>query len=114
MHDRRRWVLGAWLLALVGFGMVSGAVGDGFRSSFDLPNVESKQGFDVLDENFGGQGSGISGSIVDLGLPNMLQMFGSSAPQGTLVVEREGEQGWIAFADNQFVAAEVGARASCS
>jgi hypothetical protein len=56
-----------------------------------------------------GRLGGISGSIVDLGLPNMLQMFGSSAAQGTLVVEREGEQGWIAFADNQFVAAELGA-----
>lgn len=55
-----------------------------------------------------GRLGGISGSIVDLGLPNMLQMFGSSAPQGTLVVEREGEQGWIAFADNQFVGAELG------
>ncbi|MCU1371075.1 MAG: hypothetical protein JWO77_2269 [Ilumatobacteraceae bacterium] len=64
MHDRRRWVLGAWLLALVGFSVVSGAVGDGFRSSFDLPDVESKRGFEVLDENFGGQGSGISGTIV--------------------------------------------------
>jgi len=56
-----------------------------------------------------GRLGGISGSIVDLGLPNMLQMFGSSAPQGTLVVERGGEQGWIAFADNQFLAAELGA-----
>jgi len=52
---------------------------------------------------------GISGSIVDLGLANMLQMFGSSAPQGTLVVERDGEQGWIAFAGGQFLGAELGA-----
>jgi hypothetical protein len=57
-----------------------------------------------------GRLGGISGSIVDLGLPNMLQMFGSSAKEGTLVVEREGEQGWIAFADNQFLAAELGAQ----
>ncbi len=52
---------------------------------------------------------GISGSLKDLGLANMLQMFGSSAPQGTVVVEHEGEQGWIAFADNQLLAAELGA-----
>ena len=52
---------------------------------------------------------GISGSIVDLGLANMLQMFGSSAPQGTLIVERDGEQGWIAFADGQLLGAELGA-----
>jgi hypothetical protein len=52
---------------------------------------------------------GISGSIVDLGLANMLQMFGASAPQGTLVVDRDGEQGWIAFASGQFLGAELGA-----
>ena len=52
---------------------------------------------------------GISGSIVDLGLANMLQMFGSSAPEGTLVVERDGEQGWIAFASAQLLGAELGA-----
>jgi len=51
---------------------------------------------------------GISGSIVDLGLANMLQMFGASAPQGTLVVDRDGEQGWIAFAGGQFLGAELG------
>ncbi len=50
---------------------------------------------------------GISGSLSDLGLANMLQMFGASAPRGTLVVEFEGEQGWIAFAEEQLVAAEV-------
>lgn len=51
---------------------------------------------------------GISGSLRDLGLANMLQMFGASAPQGTLVVDWEGEQGWIAFADAQLLAAELG------
>lgn len=57
-----------------------------------------------------GRLGGISGSIVDVGLANMLQMFGQSAPQGTLVVERDGEQGWIAFANNCFLAAELGAK----
>ncbi len=52
---------------------------------------------------------GISGSIVDLGLANMLQMFGASAPQGTLVVDRDGEQGWIAFANGQLLGAELAA-----
>ena len=51
---------------------------------------------------------GISGSIADLGLANMLQMFGSLAPQGTLIVERDGEQGWIVFADEQLLGAELG------
>lgn len=51
---------------------------------------------------------GITGSLTDLGLANMLQMFGASAPQGTLVVEHEGEQGWIAFADECLLGAELG------
>jgi Tfp pilus assembly protein PilZ len=51
---------------------------------------------------------GIAGSLVDLGLVNVLQMFGASAPQGTLVVENEGEQGWVAFADGNLLGAELG------
>ncbi|MEE8164583.1 MAG: PilZ domain-containing protein, partial [Myxococcota bacterium] len=41
----------------------------------------------------------ISGSIADHGFANLLQMFASSAPCGTLIVDRDGEQGWVAFAD---------------
>jgi Tfp pilus assembly protein PilZ len=52
---------------------------------------------------------GISGSLADLGLANLLQMFGSSAPQGTLVVECDGDQGWIAFANGRLLRAELGA-----
>lgn len=52
---------------------------------------------------------GISGSLADLGLANMLQMFGVSAPKGTLIVERDGEQGWVAFADSELLAVELGA-----
>ena len=51
---------------------------------------------------------GNSGSLADAGLANMLQMFGRSAPQGTLVVERDGEQGWVAFSDGQLMGAELG------
>ncbi len=50
---------------------------------------------------------GISGSFADLGLANMLRMFGASAPQGTLVVENDGDQGWVAFADENLLGAEV-------
>ncbi len=52
---------------------------------------------------------GIGGQIANLGLANLLQMFGSSAPRGTLVVDRDGEQGWIAFADQWLLGAELGA-----
>jgi Tfp pilus assembly protein PilZ len=50
----------------------------------------------------------ITGSLGELGLASLLQMFGSSAPRGTLVVERDGEQGWIAFADDELLAVELG------
>lgn len=63
-HDRRRSVVVAWLVALIGLGVVTGAVGPGFSSQFTLPDVESARGFDILEEEFGGQGSGITGSIV--------------------------------------------------
>ena len=56
----------------------------------------------------GGLG-GVSGEIADIGLRNLLQMYGSSAPQGTLIVERDGEQGWIAFAEGQLLGAALGA-----
>jgi Tfp pilus assembly protein PilZ len=52
---------------------------------------------------------GISGSISDLGLANLVQMFGSSTPRGTVVCEREGEQGWIVFDEGALVSARLGA-----
>ncbi len=63
-HDRRKLVLGLWLALLVFGGAISNAVGSGFRDEFNLPDVESKAGFDILDESFGGQGTGLVGTIV--------------------------------------------------
>jgi len=63
-HDRRRLVLGLWVGVLVVGFAVSGAVGDAFRDEFNLPDVESKTGFDILDDNFGGEGTGVVGTIV--------------------------------------------------
>jgi RND superfamily putative drug exporter len=63
-HDRRRLVLGLWLAVLVVGGAASGAAGNSFRDEFNLPDVESKEGLDILDENFGGQGAGPVGTIV--------------------------------------------------
>jgi RND superfamily putative drug exporter len=48
----------------IGMGAVSGAVGAAFDSSFEIPESESRDGFDALDEHFGGFGSGQPGSIV--------------------------------------------------
>ncbi|MGH9032639.1 MAG: MMPL family transporter, partial [Acidimicrobiia bacterium] len=63
-HDHRKRVLGLWLVVLVLAGVVAGAAGGAFRDEFNLPDVESKDGFDILDENFGGQGTGQTGTIV--------------------------------------------------
>jgi putative drug exporter of the RND superfamily len=63
-HDRRKLVLGLWIGVLVVGFAVSGAVGNAFRDEFNLPDVESKTGLDILDDNFGGQGTGITGTIV--------------------------------------------------
>lgn len=56
-YRRRRRVLVLWVLGIVVLGAVMGAVGTGYRSDFTLPDVESKRGIDLLDEQFGGQGN---------------------------------------------------------
>lgn len=63
-HDRRRWILAAWVVALILANVAGGVVGNAFRDEFNLPDVESKQGLDLLDQQFGGQGAGITGTIV--------------------------------------------------
>jgi len=63
-HDRRKLLLGFWVAFLVVGGALSSTVGSGFRDEFNLPDVESKRGFDILEERFGGQGTGQVGTIV--------------------------------------------------
>jgi RND superfamily putative drug exporter len=63
-HDHRKRVLGLWILVLVLGGVIAGSAGGAFRDEFNLPDVESKDGFDILDENFGGEGTGQVGTIV--------------------------------------------------
>ncbi len=63
-HDRRKLVVGVWIAILVLGSIFSGAIGSAFRDEFNLPDVESKVGFDILDAEFGGQGTGIVGTVV--------------------------------------------------
>ena len=63
-HDRRGVVVILWIAVLLVGGGVLGSVGTNTKSEFELPNVESKQGSDILDRNFGGQGAGFGGTIV--------------------------------------------------
>ena len=61
---RRRRVVLLWVLGIVVLGAAMGAVGSGYSSDFTLPDVESKRGIDILDDQFGGQGAGQVGNIV--------------------------------------------------
>jgi len=63
-HDHRRLILVLWIIVLVGAGAISGVTGSAFRDEFNLPDVESRTGFDILDEHFGGEGTGVTGTVV--------------------------------------------------
>ncbi len=63
-HDRRKLVLILWVAALFLINGLAGAAGSAFRDDLNLPDVESRDGFDLLDDSFGGQGTGYTGTIV--------------------------------------------------
>jgi putative drug exporter of the RND superfamily len=64
-YDRRWAVVGVWVTALVVGGIaLTGAGGTQTNADFSLPDVESRRGIDILDESFGGQGAGSTGTIV--------------------------------------------------
>ncbi|MET0728181.1 MAG: MMPL family transporter [Acidimicrobiales bacterium] len=63
-HDHRKRVVVLWVIALVILGGVSGALGTDFREDFKGPDTESQTGLDTLNEHFGGQGAGLTGTIV--------------------------------------------------
>ncbi|MGH9273394.1 MAG: MMPL family transporter [Acidimicrobiales bacterium] len=53
-----------WVVGIVLVGAVSGAVGGSFGQDFSPPGFESTRGFDTLEEEVGGLGAGIPGTIV--------------------------------------------------
>jgi RND superfamily putative drug exporter len=62
-HDRRKLVLLIWIAAFLVGGAMSGS-GGAFKDEFNPPPSDSKDGLDLLEADFGGQGTGFSGSIV--------------------------------------------------
>jgi putative drug exporter of the RND superfamily len=62
-HDHRRLVVGLWVAAFLIGGALQ-AAGNSFRDEFNLPDSESRTGFDILDDHFGGEGTGVNGTIV--------------------------------------------------
>ena len=91
-HDRRKLVLGLWVVLFFIGGAAQGA-GNAFRDEFNLPDSESRDGFDILDEHFGGAGTGVTGTIV------------FEAPQG--VTDPEVERGMQAMFDETAEIADV-------
>jgi putative drug exporter of the RND superfamily len=63
-HRRRRLVVAIWLLAVVAGGAAFGSIGSAFSTEFSLPDVESRRGFDILEAEMAGSGSGVEGTIV--------------------------------------------------
>ncbi len=62
---RNPWLIVAgWVLAMVAVFGSAGTVGAAFDAAFEIPDSESRRGFDALDTHFGGFGSGQTGSIV--------------------------------------------------
>ena len=50
---RHRWtVVILWVVGLFVLGGIQGVVGTDTRDEFALPDVESRRGFDILDEHF--------------------------------------------------------------
>ncbi|GAB2598725.1 MMPL family transporter [Streptomyces capparidis] len=61
---RRKWVvILLWLLAMVGLGGASGALGDRYSNAFELPGTESSTALDLMEKAFPAQ-SGESDRVV--------------------------------------------------
>jgi RND superfamily putative drug exporter len=59
----RKTVIVGWIIALIATGMISGSVGADFSEEFQLPDSDSKQALDLLEERFPAQ-SGEAAQIV--------------------------------------------------
>jgi putative drug exporter of the RND superfamily len=62
-YHRRLLVVGFWVAAIVAMSAGSAAVGTNYRTEFRLPDSESKAGFSILNDEYGGAG-GFTGTFV--------------------------------------------------
>jgi RND superfamily putative drug exporter len=53
-----------WLVVLIVAGGISSMVGTAYSTEFALPDVESRRGFDILDEHFADSGAGGEGGTI--------------------------------------------------
>jgi RND superfamily putative drug exporter len=61
-YRRRRLVVVAWIVALVGISVLGSTVGGGLLKTFSLPGTESQRAYDVLGKEF--QRKGDTGDVV--------------------------------------------------
>ncbi|HEX4463526.1 MAG TPA: MMPL family transporter [Solirubrobacterales bacterium] len=59
----RKTVIIGWIVALIGIGILSGAVGSDFSEEFKLPSSDSTEAFELLEDRFPQQ-SGVTAEIV--------------------------------------------------
>jgi putative drug exporter of the RND superfamily len=59
----RKTVIAGWIVAVIGVGIVAGAVGANFSEDFKLPASDSQEAFDLLENKFPAQ-SGDTATIV--------------------------------------------------
>ncbi|NNE95050.1 MAG: MMPL family transporter, partial [Acidimicrobiales bacterium] len=57
-------VIGGWVAILVAVAGTLGSIGPAYDGTFEIPESESADGFAIIDDKFGGVGSGLQGSIV--------------------------------------------------
>ncbi len=53
-----------WLATLIIAGGASSMLGTAYSTEFALPDVESRRGFDILDEHFADSGAGGEGGTI--------------------------------------------------
>jgi RND superfamily putative drug exporter len=63
-YRRRGTVVLGWIAALILAVVLTGVIGQGYSTQFDLPDVESARGLDILEANFPEGSDGEGGTLV--------------------------------------------------